>query len=257
MTAQQADDGFRTVTLTTPAQREQAAELYRAVFGYEHPSYGVNPRLLWGLVANGGSAIGVLDRQDRVVAFAYGFCGTDGHGFYHYSQSAVVAEGLQGLGLGRRLKQAQRDVALGNGMTRMRWAYDPLQTRNAHFNLDVLGARGRWFGADLYGEPDTDRVVVEWNLTTDARPGPADEPELGEADWGVPGGPGDRPWLALPADFAGLARTRPEVADQVRRDVRTAFTDLLDRGLVAGSCRRLSATTAAYRFAPEAHDAQG
>jgi predicted GNAT superfamily acetyltransferase len=237
---------FRTVTLTTPEQFAQAAVLYREVFGYRHPDYGLNPRLLGALVANGGSVVGVLDETDRLVAFAYGFCGTDGHGFYHYSQSAVVAADQQGRGLGRLLKRAQREVALGQGLTRMRWTYDPFQIRNGHFNLDVLGARGRWYAPDLYG-PGTDRVIVEWDLQEQPQAHEDFEPALTEADWGVPGGAGDRLWLALPSD---LAVVDAEVADRVRRDVRSAFTDLLGKGLVAQSCQRLSDETAVYLFGP-------
>ncbi len=237
---------FRTVTLTTAAQFAEAAVLYREVFGYQDPDYRLNPKLLGALAGNGGSVVGVLDETDRLVAFAYGFCGTDGHGFYHYSQSAVVAVDQQGRGLGRLLKHAQREVALGQGLTRMRWTYDPFQIRNGHFNLDVLGARGRWYAADLYG-PGTDRVIVEWDLVGEQRPSELPDFALTEADWGVPGGAGDRPWLALPSD---LAVVDPDVADRVRRDVRTTFTDLLGKGLVAESCHRLSAETSVYLFGP-------
>jgi predicted GNAT superfamily acetyltransferase len=252
MTAQRTAGGFRTVTLTTPAQFAEAAALYRAVFGYQHPDYALNPRLLGALVANGGSVVGVLDPADRLVAFAYGFCGTDGLNLYHYSQTAVVAADQQGLGLGRLLKRAQREIALANGMTSMRWTYDPFQTRNAHFNLDVLGARGRWFKPDLYGEPGTDRVVVEWDLRGGDQPNtPRTSPvEPTEADWGIPAGDGDELWLALPADFAALSDSRPDVADRVRRDVRSAFADLLGKGLVAISCQRVDAETAVYFFGP-------
>ena len=101
-----------------------------------------------------------------------------GASFYHYSQSAVVAADQQGQGLGRLLKHTQREVALGHGMTRMRWTYDPFEIRNAHFNLDVLGARGRWYAPDMYG-PGTDRVVVEWDLTRE----PSAEPARRRPGW--------------------------------------------------------------------------
>ncbi|MFB6726721.1 hypothetical protein ACFCV3_41510 [Kribbella sp. NPDC056345] len=159
-------DDFRAVSLRTPEQYAEAAALYRAVFGYQQPDHGLNPRLLAALAGNGGSVVGVLDAAERLVAFAYGFPGISESALYHYSQSAVVAADLQGRGLGRMLKYAQREVALAHGMTRMRWTYDPFQLRNAHFNLNVLGARGRWYAPDLYG-PGTDRLVVEWNLTTE------------------------------------------------------------------------------------------
>ena len=94
----------------------------------------------------------------------------------------MVAAEQQGHGLGRLLKHAQREVALGHGMTRMRWTYDPFEIRNAHFNLDVLGARGRWFAPDMYG-PGTDRVVVEWDLTREHR---SAEPDAATARLVVP-----------------------------------------------------------------------
>ncbi|MFD3405831.1 GNAT family N-acetyltransferase [Kribbella sp. NPDC058693] len=208
---------FRAVSLTTASRFAEASELYRAVFGYLDPAYGLNPRLLGALASNGGSVVGILDESDKLVAFAYGFCGTDRRGFYHYSQSAVVAADQQGHGLGRMLKNAQREVALSHGMSRMRWTYDPRQVRNAHFNLDVLGARGRWFAPDMYG-PGTDRVIVEWDLT---REQPAVPESMTE--------------LVMPTDPAEL---------------RSSFEGLLAQGLVAVSCRRLPDGTGAYYFGP-------
>lgn len=219
----EAGDGFRAVSLTTPARYAEAATLYREVFGYQDPDYALNPRLLGALTSNGGSVVGVLDESDRLVAFAYGFCGTDRRGFYHYSQSAVVAADQQGQGLGRLLKHTQREVALGHGMTRMRWTYDPFEIRNAHFNLDVLGARGRWYAPDMYG-PGTDRVVVEWDLTREPSAAPVRETAR----------------LVVPA----------KVTDQVRHDVRAGFQGLLGKGLVAKSCTRLTDGDAAYCFGP-------
>ncbi|MFC6162891.1 GNAT family N-acetyltransferase [Kribbella jiaozuonensis] len=208
---------FRAVSLTTASRFAEASELYRAVFGYLDPAYGLNPRLLGALASNGGSVVGILDESDKLVAFAYGFCGTDRRGFYHYSQSAVVAADQQGHGLGRMLKHAQREVALSHGMSRMRWTYDPRQVRNAHFNLDVLGARGRWFAPDMYG-PGTDRVIVEWDLTREQPAVPASMTEL-----------------VMPTDPAEL---------------RSSFEGLLAQGLVAVSCRRLPDGTGAYYFGP-------
>lgn len=204
---------FRAVSLITASRFAEAAVLYRAVFGYDDPAYGLNPRLLGALASNGGSVVGILDESDQLVAFAYGFCATDRRGFYHYSQSAVVAAAQQGRGLGRMLKHAQKEVALSHGLSRMRWTYDPAQIRNAHFNLDVLGARGRWFAPDMYG-PGTDRVIVEWDLTGDH---PVPPEPLAE--------------LAVPTT-----------------DLRRSFEELLDKGLVAVSCRRRPDGTGVYYF---------
>ncbi|MEU4196042.1 hypothetical protein AB0E69_29345 [Kribbella sp. NPDC026611] len=211
-----AESGFRAVSLTTAARFAEASELYRGVFGYVDSAYGLNPRLLGALSSNGGAVVGILDERDRLVAFAYGFCGTDRRGFYHYSQSAVVAVDQQGHGLGRMLKHAQREVALSHGLSRMRWTYDPAQERNAHFNLDVLGARGRWFAPDMYG-PGTDRVIVEWDLT---RPHPGE------------------------LDVSALTQV------PVQPNLRKPFEELFAKGLAAVSCRRLPDGEAVYYFGP-------
>ncbi|WP_405060406.1 hypothetical protein OG474_01860 [Kribbella sp. NBC_01505] len=220
-------DDFRAVSLDTPAQYADAAALYREVFGYQQPDHGVNPRLLAALAGNGGSVVGILDAIDRLVAFAYGFPGTSESALYHYSQSAVVAADLQGRGLGRMLKYAQRDVALAHGMTRMRWTYDPFQLRNAHFNLNVLGARARWYTPDLYG-PGTDRLVVEWDLA----PGQAAVPAVDRV-------PVAR--IEIPAD-------RASVTELVITRVREEFAELFAKGLVATGIRRTGDGTASYLF---------
>jgi predicted GNAT superfamily acetyltransferase len=249
---EQVASDYRVVPLETAELRRQAAELYRAVFGYRDPAYGVNPRLLAGIAANGGSVVGALDRDDRLVGFAYGFLGTDGNRTYHYSQAAVVAPGLQGKGLGRRLKLAQREVALTWGTTAMRWAYDPLLTRNAHFNLDVLGARGIAFEPDLYNEADTDRIVVEWDLTGGDRQR-VDKHELPDSGaWGelISSGPGThdgRVLLALPSDIAGLRGRCADQAAGLAATVRDRLTSLFADGYQAVSCHSVG-ETAFYVF---------
>lgn len=255
MTAGPSPDGFRIATLETADQRQRAAELYRSVFGYEHPAYGVNPRLLAAIAVNGGSVVGALDPQDRLVGFAYGFLGTDGERTFHYSQAAVVAPGLQSKGLGRRLKLAQREIALGWGTTTMRWAYDPMVTRNAHFNLDVLGAVGIGFKPDLYGEANTDRIVVDWDLTSD--PGiRADRERLpsdgdwSDGDWGELITEPDRVLLAVPSDITGLRTDRPAHAALLAEVVRDKLTGLFADGYQAVSCHAVG-TTAFYVLKPE------
>lgn len=264
MTDHDETTGLVARSLTDPDDLQQAAELYRRVFGYSDPAHGVNPRLLAALAANGGSVVGVLTPDGRVVGFAYGFAGADSAGrTYHYSQAAVVDASMQGTGIGRRLKREQAAIALAHGATTMRWSYDPAIARNAHFNLDVLGARARWFHPDFYG-PDTDRLVVEWDITdTDAgathRDAAPPHLEIGPETWGVPleaadgvAGPGLGRYLPLPARFPELARRNPGLAAAVRTQLGRVIPELIDAGLVAVSCRRIDEATSVYRFAPAA-----
>jgi len=43
-------------------------------------------------------------------------------------------------GIGRMLKLFQRDEALARGIRLVEWTFDPLELKNAHFNLNRLGA---------------------------------------------------------------------------------------------------------------------
>lgn len=152
------------------AEWTAASALYRSVFGYREPEFGVSPRLLAGLRENSGSVIGALGPDGSVIGFCYGFCAVDNGELYHYSQAAVVAAEAQGHGVGRLLKQAQAGVARAAGARTMRWTFDPYAVGNAHFNLTVLGAAGIRFLPDYYGV-DTDRVLVSWDLWHARSPG--------------------------------------------------------------------------------------
>ena len=61
------DDGLLVTGMSDPALLQEAAQLYREVFGYTDPAHGVNPRLLSALAANGGSVVGVLTPDGHVV----------------------------------------------------------------------------------------------------------------------------------------------------------------------------------------------
>ncbi|GIG28221.1 GNAT family N-acetyltransferase [Cellulomonas marina] len=245
--------------LRTAAELDEASHLYRAVFGYDGSESGLNRRLLLALAANGGAALGARTTDGRLVAFGYGFPGWDGSRAWFYSQAVVVAADAQGLGLGRRLKHAQRLAALERGFTTMRWSFDPLYARNAHLNLDVLGAVGRWLHRDLYADGDSDRLVVEWDLTRDLQrdPGqdPADRPAppapwepSGPADWGRvlrhPTLPGVAA-VPFPATLQVGSGDRAAARATGAR-VEDALAGLLDEGLAAVSCVRLDAGTAVY-----------
>jgi predicted GNAT superfamily acetyltransferase len=81
-----------------------------------------------------------------------------------------VVPGYQNRGVGRLLKFAQRDGAIARGINLIEWTFDPLQLRNAHFNLARLGAVVRRYIPNFYGRTSsplhaglpTDRLVAEW-----------------------------------------------------------------------------------------------
>lgn len=128
------------------------------------------------VVANkiGGQIIGSFD-GDVLVGFVLSIPGSrDGHSYLH-SQMLAVRESYRNYGLGQRMKLAQREEALQRGFKLMEWTFDPLEIKNAYFNIEKLGAITRRYSVNQYGNSSsplqgglpTDRLVAEWWLGSD------------------------------------------------------------------------------------------
>lgn len=246
-------DGVTVRSLTDVAELEAACRLYREVFSYSGEDQGINPRLLKNLLTYGGTVIGAVDAAGTVRGMAFGWTAVetdpDDPHIYHFSQAAVVSQDLQGRGVGRALKNVQAAVAHRQGSSRMRWTYNPMISRNAHFNLDVLGAQGRWFTLDALAGPGTDRITVEWRLHGKVAPTPqsatlsALEAQLAAHPLTEPGQirtAGEAIALAVPAQQP----RDPRIVELLR----SRFSEIFDQGFVAVSCRRMDAELAVYSF---------
>jgi predicted GNAT superfamily acetyltransferase len=256
----------------------EASALYARVFGYTSVDHSLNPKLLSAIVANGGAAVAATTAENSLVGFAYGFVGFDGSRPYLYSQAAFIDPDYQSKGIGRLLKQAQRDIATDAGLSSMRWAFDPVLARNAHFNLDVLGARGVRFAPRYYDESFTDRLIVDWALvpanperpvaTASAETGdsvasvstasvsngdPTAGPSFSANDWGRPVTVGRDIHVPIPASITDVD---PVLMDALRMTLAATFTELFAAGFAPVSCVRVDAATATYRFVPTSEAAQ-
>ncbi|MDF6040820.1 hypothetical protein LRD69_01280 [Streptomyces sp. JH14] len=258
-----ADTALVVRDVEGPAAMAACIGLYTDVMGLRPADGSLNPRLLTALQTNGGIVVAAYESGDpaRPVGFAYSFLAREPGGeLFQYSQLAVVARHLQGRGVGRLLKYAQRERALAMGLTRIRWSYDPLKTRNAHFNLDVLGGRISVLKPSMYGDEgfgddageSTDRFLLDWDLT---RPAMA-QPELPDRAW-QPGeclAYGDDLLIAVPALW-DLHRTAigASAAAALRTSLRETFTEALTTH-VGVSCLRVTDDLAVYRFVPRGTD---
>ena len=119
----------------------------------------------------GGQTLGAF-LGEKMIGFALAYPGIrDGRPYLHSHMAAVLPE-YRDLGVGRKLKLAQRDDALARGIPLIEWTFDPLQTRNAHFNICRLGVVVRRYLLDVYGSTSsplhgglpTDRLLAEWRL---------------------------------------------------------------------------------------------
>jgi predicted GNAT superfamily acetyltransferase len=96
----------------------------------------------------------------------------------------AVATDHRNEGIASQLKMAQRNNARAEGIQRIEWTFDPLESRNAYLNIHKLGAIVRRYYPNHYGpivegvyaNLDSDRLVAEWwvnrprpVLSTDAR----------------------------------------------------------------------------------------
>jgi predicted GNAT superfamily acetyltransferase len=140
-------------------------------------------------------------------------------------------------GVGRRLKEYQRDVLRGLGVETIQWTFDPLVARNAHLNLNRLGAVVDAYVPDMYGDTGsalhafgTDRFIVSWAVSGAGSPRPlAQLPESWRrapaAQDAAPGSPVVR--IEIPRDVEGM---KVEEARMWRARTREAFVRVLGSG---------------------------
>ena len=91
-----------------------------------------------------------------------------------YSHMTAVLKEFQSYGIGAKLKWAQREKALQDGVRFIKWTYQPVFARNAFFNLEKLGVIIKHYEPNFYGTDypspdldlglDSDRLFAEWHL---------------------------------------------------------------------------------------------
>lgn len=180
------------------------------------------------LIATASGARGAS--AGKPVGATLGFLGwTDG--IHLHSHMAAVVPWQRGSGVGYALKLFQRALCLQRGIADMRWTFDPLIRRNAHFNLVKLGAEVVRFLPDFYGRLDdditgsdrSDRFEVRWRL---------DSPRTRRALAGdLPPTWSGSDALPLDVDFERLRADDPAEAARRRDESRARFRSALTRGL--------------------------
>lgn len=118
----------------------------------------------------GGQVLGAFDGP-RMVAFCLAIPGLKPSGkYYLHSHMLGVLPAYRNSGLGRQMKLKQRDEATARGIELIEWTFDPLELKNAYFNIERLGAIVRRFVPNQYGTTSsylhtglpTDRCTAEW-----------------------------------------------------------------------------------------------
>jgi predicted GNAT superfamily acetyltransferase len=230
--------------LTTNDQCVAAASLLARVWGTSIQSAPISSDLVRSLVHSGACALGAVD-DGQVVGVAIGVFGPP-RAASLYSLIAAVDRSHAARGIGRALKQHQRQWAVERGATSMIWTFDPLVRRNAHFNLNCLGAEVVEFSESFYPpmhdtvnrDDLSDRLTGRWNLVGAAK-------RAGDAAVGrvvLEQDPAGRPrrvasatddpvlLAGLPEDIETLRHRSPAVA----ADWRLALRDVLRMAFQSG-----------------------
>jgi predicted GNAT superfamily acetyltransferase len=229
--------------VTAIEEYNACVHLQREVFGL--PDLEISPRrhLIVSHEA-GGWTLGAFV-EGKLVGFVLHLAAVRGTEIFGYSHMMAVAAEYQNRGLGARLKWAQRERALSEGRDFIRWTFEPMRARNAHFNLNRLGVVIRDYAVNFYGTDyvtnpaekaagvsgmDSDRVFASWELRS-----PRVEALAAGAEYSLPN---PERTIEIPADYSALLKSDPAAGKMEMLRVREEFLKALADGLVCRAFER-------------------
>ena len=222
---------------------DACVKLQRAVFGL--PDLEISPRrhLIVSRQA-GGWTLGAFT-EGRLVGFVHHLAAVRGDEIFGYSHMMAVAAEYQNRGVGAQLKWAQRARAVSEGRDFIRWTFEPLRARNAHFNLNRLGVVVREYAVNFYGTDyvtnpaekaagatgmDSDRLFASWELRS-----PRVEAFAAGEQFTL-GKPAEV--IEIPDDYSALLKSDPDTAKREQLRVREEFLAAFSAGLVCRAFAR-------------------
>jgi predicted GNAT superfamily acetyltransferase len=221
---------IETRALTTHAEFNDAVRLQQEIWGFKDVEL-LPLRLFVVATKIGGQAFGAFDGQ-RMVGFCLSIPGLkSGAKSYLHSHLLGVLPAYRDSGVGRTLKLAQRDDALARGIDLIEWTFDPLELKNAYFNIERLGAVVRRYVLNQYGTTTshlhgglpTDRCVAEWWIAS-----PRAKAII--AGQKFERNPVDAR-ITIPAEIADIRMQDANQARAIQKQASDEFTAAFDRGL--------------------------
>ena len=192
--------------LSTEPELREAVALQKTIWGFDDADL-LPFRLFVVATKIGGQLLGAF-AAGRMIAFCVAIPGLKKQGeVYLHSHMLGVLPEYRNAGVGRQLKLRQRDDALARGIDLIEWTFDPLDVKNAHFNIERLGTIVRRYLRNQYGVSSsvlhgglpTDRCVAEWWIDK-----PRPNAEVIER-------------IQVPADIDAARMKQAEIADQFER----------------------------------------
>jgi len=223
--------------LSAHDQLREAVRLQQEIWGFADLDL-IPPRMFVVAAKIGGQVFGAFDSQ-RMIAFLIAIPGlrADSKSYLHSHMLGVLPE-YRDRGVGRMLKLAQRDDALSRGIDLIEWTFDPLELKNAFFNIERLGAIVRRYTVNQYGSTSsrlhgglaTDRCIAEWWIRSPRVTALLDHGSL-------PRGP-EQARIEIPLDIGAIRFEDPPRARAIQEHAREQFLDAFVQGLAVTGFER-------------------
>lgn len=218
-------------SLRTIEEMRTAVDLQRRVWGYSESD--VVPDQMFVVARESGGQVLAAYDGDSAIGFALAFAGIHGGKPYLHSHMVGVVREYQDRGVGRLLKLAQRDDAIARGIDLIEWTFDPLQLKNAHFNLAKLGAIVQRYIPNVYGRTSsplhaglpTDRLVAEWWLKSPHVQNVLEGKRYTATNRSVR--------ISIPTMIRQICAEDPAKAEAIQSEVREQFTAQIAAGRAA------------------------
>lgn len=207
-----------------------AVRLQQEIWGFEDVE--LLPLRLFVVASKiGGQALGAFE-AGNMIAFCLCIPGLKPGGKpYLHSHMLGVVPKYRNSGIGRKLKLAQRAYALAAGLDLIEWTFDPLEIKNAFFNIERLGAIVRRYvhnqygttSSHLHGGLPTDRLVAEWWIRS---------PRAEASCAGQPfAHPAAQASVSVPREIADIRQSDPRRAREIQASIGEQFERHFASGL--------------------------
>jgi predicted GNAT superfamily acetyltransferase len=216
--------------LTDREDLKSVVKLQRQIWGFE--DVDLIPLRLFVVASKiGGQVYGAFDGA-KLVGFCMAIPGLKpcGKTYLHSHMLGVLPE-YRNAGVGRTLKLTQRDNALTRGIDLIEWTFDPLEIKNAFFNMQRLGAIVRRYVPNQYGTTSsplhgglpTDRCIAEWWISSPR------VRTIFDGGYFTQNPPEVR--ISIPSDIAIIRANEPSRAREIQQKACEQFRAAFDRNL--------------------------
>jgi predicted GNAT superfamily acetyltransferase len=237
--------------LTAPEQFRDAVDLQTTIWGFDDVDL-LPVRFFIVVTKIGGQAFGAYD-GDRMIAFCIAIPGIkrgdsthESSTYLHSHMLGVLAE-YRDFGIGRMLKLRQREEALAQGVRLIEWTFDPLELKNAYFNIERLGCVVRRYVRNQYGISSsrlqaglpTDRCTAEWWIAKEWVKSAVERKDRGR--------PPVVARISIPNDIDRLKKEEPHEARTIQAKATDQFLANFEKGLAVVGFEK-SDTAGSYLF---------